>query len=166
MDGSPGLALGPALEMVRRRQGRSRNSSSSESYDVVDDFAELSVSSSVASSLSASVDLTEPSSAHDQANDLAFLAAHSISVAAVATVQVGPWPQTLRFYHGTSYENALSIEQNGFTPSPREPSCLGEGVYVGVTQPCQRMVHESNQVCSVEESGEQRGNIGHFENPS
>ena len=132
MDGSLGLALGPAIcEMGLRRQGRSRNSSSSESYDVVDDFAELSVSSSVASSLSASVDLTEPSSAHDQANDLAFLAAHSISVAAVATVQAGPWPQTLRFYHGTSYENALSIEQNGFTPSPREPSCLGEGVYVG-----------------------------------
>ena len=55
---------------------------------------------SVSSSMSAS-EMTEVASPRDQASDLLFLAAHSISLAGIATVQAGPWPQTLRFYHDT-----------------------------------------------------------------
>jgi len=35
---------------------------------------------------------------------------------------------TFKFFHGTTWENALSIERNGFLPS--DVGCLGPGVYV------------------------------------
>ena len=38
-------------------------------------------------------------------------------------------PGPLVFFHGTSWENASSIEHDGFVPS--EAGCLGPGVYVG-----------------------------------
>ena len=38
-------------------------------------------------------------------------------------------PGPLIFFHGTSWENAESIQQDGFIPS--EAGCLGPGIYVG-----------------------------------
>jgi len=36
--------------------------------------------------------------------------------------------QTHRFFHGTTWENALNIQRNGFLPSAN--GCLGRGIYV------------------------------------
>ena len=40
-------------------------------------------------------------------------------------------PQTFIVHHGTSWENAKNIAQNGFRPSREEGSYLGAGVYAG-----------------------------------
>ena len=53
------------------------------------------------------------------------------------------WPKTLRFSHGTSWENAQSILANGFTPS--SVGCLGPGVYVGRTDKALRFARNGNR---------------------
>ena len=63
------------------------------------------------------------------------VAAIQRALAAEAPPMVRPsdWPQgearTFTFFHGTSWENALRIESDGFDPSTE--GCLGPGVYVG-----------------------------------
>ena len=63
------------------------------------------------------------------------VAAIQLALAAEAppTVRPSNWPQdearTFTFFHGTSWENALRIESDGFDPSTE--GRLGPGVYVG-----------------------------------
>ena len=40
-------------------------------------------------------------------------------------------PYTFTVHHGTSWENAKNIAQNGFKPSREQGSYLGAGVYAG-----------------------------------
>ena len=51
------------------------------------------------------------------------------------------WPKTLRFSHGTSWENAQAISRSGFEPSAT--GCLGPGIYVGRTDKALRFARNS-----------------------
>jgi len=57
----------------------------------------------------------------------------ALATEAPPTVRPSNWPQgearRLRFFHGTSWQNALRIQSDGFDPS--DDGCLGPGVYVG-----------------------------------
>jgi hypothetical protein len=50
-------------------------------------------------------------------------------------------PQSLRFFHGTSWERAQQIQTAGFLPS--ESGCLGAGVYVAREDKARRFAQNS-----------------------
>eukprot|EP00035_Acanthoeca_spectabilis_P027482 m.466767 g.466767 ORF g.466767 m.466767 type:complete len:718 (+) comp25532_c0_seq1:3-2156(+) len=64
-------------------------------------------------------------------NGACIAAATSEQAADAAVPEFSEWegrPETLKFYHGTSWAAAEAIQRNGFIAS--EAGCLGEGIYV------------------------------------
>ena len=53
-------------------------------------------------------------------------------------------PQTFYVHHGTSWENAKSIAQEGFKPSREKGSYLGAGVYAGDKSKATRFAESDN----------------------